>query len=134
MWVPVRHRSATWTLCKCGSMAISNVQNPFDPTGWTGRVEIVEYDTQGLGPGDATQVLDFDAYRLFAVFTCPAWPSSLMLWPFAQRDAYGIGPQTGQNYVLIHNASFPGLLQWAWFAKTGVPLVEFNIVVGRAIT
>jgi hypothetical protein len=109
-------------------------QNPFDPTGWTGRVEPIGPYRRTLVAGSSIEILDNDPMRLWFEVVPTLDSSDLRIWPEKQNSEYGIGCPAGQHTILIHNASRPGAVQGRWFAWTDLVIGDVIVYGGRVIT
>lgn len=120
-------------MSRLGSNGSNSVQNPFDPTGWTGRVELIEYPQTNLAINTPLQILGTDPYRLWILFMYDDVTVPVFLNYHQQGGIPGIGADQGRAHILIHNASYPSLVQGNWWAvaPTGGSVVEW--IVGRAI-
>lgn len=114
-------------------MSVSGVQNPYDPAGWVGRVEVVQYPAVNIDATASFQICPPDPYRLWLLVAANSLDGDFRLWPYQQTVTRGIEPGTGVTHVLIHNASYPGAVQGAWYA-IGKGLADIlYVIAGRAI-
>lgn len=89
---------------------------PFNPEGSMNRIQVI-------GPSDFTFPTT-DSHRLFKANPRRLWllvtwegPSTITrLSTKKTSSTAGIGETGGSGYILIHNASLPGLVQGEWFA------------------
>lgn len=109
------------------------VQNPFDPSGWTGRVEIVDIGEVLLLPASSEPIIGDDAQRLWFLVSSVDRDNSYLIWPMQQQFSYGISPVDGTGSILVHNASYPGAVQSTWYGLSGPIGQAVYIVAGRAI-
>jgi hypothetical protein len=107
--------------------------NPYDADGWTGEIEITAELTGVLNAAVSTLLIGPDPRRLYLLLAYDsAAGSTPLLWPYQQDAAYGIsGDAVGA--VLIHNASYPSLVQMAWYAYVQLGPVSYRLITGRDI-
>lgn len=108
--------------------------NPYDPNGWTGKIELIDYGQANLAINTPLKILNDDSQRLWFLIgwddvTVPVW-----VWYKAQSGIPGITAGQNQAHVLIHNASFPSLIQGSWWATSPSGGSVIQWIVGRAIS
>lgn len=114
-------------------MADQRPQNPYDPGGWVGRVEIVRYATVFLPLTTWTRIIVSDADRIWFVVSASGFENNVRIWPSVISPAAGIASGAGLAHILVHNASYPSLVQDEWFGFANTAAATLHIVAGRAI-
>lgn len=77
------------------------------------------------------QILGTDPERLYFILAAENPSTAWYLWPSLQGTPVGISAPSGTNYVLIHHASYPGLVQGPWFLQDNAAGDHFRLIVAR---
>ena len=112
-------------------MNVRRVQNPFDVTGWTSEIELVEYTVDAFAPDTSVDICDTDPRRLWIIAATEPATGGFVMWPRRQTAEYGIAPITGQTHVLVHNASYPSLVQGGWWFRCALAGITVHVIIGR---
>lgn len=114
-------------------MARGDFANPFTPQGWTGSVEwdVIYSDTPLVNTG--TLIAPPDPQRLYLVVMGYGSIGDWGVWPRKLPSVGGIKQQTGTGHVLIHNASYPSLVQSEWWLAMGAASGPVEVISARSI-
>lgn len=107
--------------------------NPYDADGWTGEVDIIPLQPITINTGTSTRFLTQDANRLWFLVAIAPDTQDYTIWPQQQTAFYGIKPHTSESAILIHNASYPGLVQGDWYYLHFGLGVTLHVIVARTI-
>jgi hypothetical protein len=112
-------------------MAIDRASNPYDASGWTGEVELVESQVELLIGDESVRILPADPRRIWYVLCVLPAGTTWRVWPRALGDSLGISPDFGKESILIHNASYPSLVQGEWYFNSVGGGHIIRIIEGR---
>jgi hypothetical protein len=107
--------------------------NPYLPKDWTTALDLTESQTLSYATPGVHQLLGADSERLYFLIAAENPSSAWFLWPSQQTQQWGIAPQTGVNFLLIHHASYPGLVQGPWYIFTIAAGDRWHLIPGRMI-
>lgn len=108
--------------------------NPFDPKQWVTNIEVSLLAPIAYTSGASKLVLPPDPWRLWFILAVEPISGGILAWPGRQTGTYGIRAVDGQSHVLIHNASYPSLVQAEWWAALLTAPATVHIITGRAVT
>ncbi len=106
--------------------------NPFIPRGWTGEIEIVRTRLGTPVVNTRTKIAKADPQRLWLLVMGYGSVGDWGLWPWELPSLGGIKQEPSTGYVLIHNASYPSLVQAEWWLAVGANSGPFEMIEGRA--
>ena len=89
--------------------------NPYSPAASVAAVEISEPRTIAAGVTDPELLLSPDPNRLYALILNRSGGAGFSARPTPIQGPVGIQPLVGQTFILLHNASYPGLIQGEWW-------------------
>lgn len=115
-------------------MARTKNRNPFDAKGWTGEIEISPEIVKSLSVGVSSEVIQADPLRLWMLIAIDNMGGEAYLWPNQQSDLYGIRVDTNNKSILIHNASYPSLVQGVWYGMAGGAPADIRIIAATTVS
>lgn len=108
--------------------------NPYDVRGWTGEIEITQEDLVPLPVATSTLFLPADPMRLWILLAHSSGAGQAWYWPITQTGPYGITSSGNGNAVLIHNASYPSLVQSTWYGWSQGAITNVHVIVGTVVS
>lgn len=89
--------------------------DPYNPMASVGAMEWSPLTAINIGGANPVMLVGPDPLRLALLVIGPGPAVSYWLTPFRGDATRGIGPIDSENYVLIHSASYPGLVGVEWW-------------------
>lgn len=80
-----------------------------------------------------TLIATADPQRLWLIVMAYGSVGDWAVWPWKLPDIGGMRPESSTGYLLIHNASYPSLVQNEWYLAVGAASGPFELVTGRAV-
>lgn len=106
--------------------------NPYKPRGWTGEIELTESEDIPLLAGVPVQVATPDPDRLWLLVGFDSAAATLSLWPSRALSIKGITDASGIGAILLHNASYPSLVQGTWWATADGGPTIVRVITARS--
>lgn len=131
MLVRERRRLAIWTWYRSARQVIQKAVNPYDAAGWTAEIELSTLTVPGGATVTTGQIGTPDPRRIWLLLCTVPSTAVVFVWPEQQDGPWGIAPVTGQSHILIHNASYPSLVQGGWYVFVDAPGVDVNVIQAR---
>lgn len=107
--------------------------NPYHVKGWTGEIEVSREETVACAVASATPILSADPTRLWILLAYSSGAGQVWFWPYAQNGPYGITTAGGGQSILIHNASYPSLVQMPWFGFAQGAITNVRVITGTTV-
>ena len=89
--------------------------SPYSPAATLAAVELSEPWAVSALAAETVQLAPANPNRLYLLIMNRSGGMGFVARPVPIQGSGGISPDVGQSYILIHNATFPGLVQGEWW-------------------
>lgn len=112
-------------------MSADRATNPFDADGWVGEIELTEEELGPTAPNQSLRIATADPRRLWLCVAVTPLGGTWSIWPSKRSTDYGIRPAPSVDWLLVHNASFPSLVQGEWWIHNGAGGLTVYVITAR---